>query len=192
MNTHHRAVDVFTAASNRNLADFKSIIADHSARGLLHSGATAKRAVKSFEDRAREGLNQVLAEVSNRVDHRGRHWRREMADVERALNEHIASAPELLADIFRVAGTGEGAAADATSRMIEWSAHDLRKDFEAYRDGWTSPRARPWTERNAIFYAILLLAAGAIVSQAGNWVTKHLSDEKLNAPIVNAVKPQRH
>jgi len=107
MKTHWRAVDVFTDAANRILTDCKAIAAEHAAKGMLASGATAKRAVRAFETESKEALQQVLGEVANRIDHRGRQWRREMAEVEKALEEHIQSAPELLEKTFRLAGLSE-------------------------------------------------------------------------------------
>ena len=175
MKTHWRAVEVFTDAANQIVTDCKQIAADHSAKGLLGSGVTAKRSVAAFEERSRESLKQILSEVANVVDHRGRRWRREMAEVDRALEEHILSAPDLLADNFRLARLRSAGAQEAANQLIERSAQDLRKDFSAFRDGWTSPRSRPWRERNAAVYAIILIFIGALVSQSATWVSKRLN-----------------
>lgn len=183
MKTHWRAVDVFTNAANQTLADCKDIAADHSAKGLLGSGATAKRAVNAFDTRSKESLRQVLGEVANRVDHRGRQWRREMAEVEKALEEHILSAPELLANSFRLARLTSADGRDAANKLIEWSAQDLRKELVAFKDGWTSPRSRPWRERHATSYAVLLILIGAAVSQLVTLAGKQL--EKSNGPEVS-------
>lgn len=187
MKTHWRAVDVFTVAANQIVTDCKEIAADHSAKGLLGSGATAKRSVTAFESRSKEGLRQILGEVANRIDHRGRQWRREMAEVERALEDHICSAPELLADNFRLARLRSAGAQDAANQLIEWSAQDLRKEFAAFRDGWTSPRSRPWRERNAAAYAVILILVGALVSQCVTWASKGLENE--DRKITSAVSP---
>lgn len=164
MKTHWRAVDVFTDAANRTLEDCQSIAADHAAKGVLRSGATAKRAVAAFDVRSKEALGQILGEVANVVDHRGWRWRQEMAEVEKALEEHIQSAPEILGGTFRLAGLRDGGQV-AVTKLIDQSAQGLRKDFKAFRDGWTSPRSKPWRERNATLYAILLALVGAVLGQ---------------------------
>lgn len=187
MKTHWRAVDVFTDAANLIVADCNAIAADHSAKGLLASGATAKRAVSAFETRSMEALTKVLSEVANRIDHRGRRWRREMAEVERALDEHIQSAPELLDHPFQLAKLSESGR-QAALQLVDWSAHALRKEFGAFRDGWTSPRSRPWRERNAAWYALLLIIAGAIVGQAANWAGKQfVGGDRQRAQNTNAI-----
>lgn len=181
MKTHWRAVDVFTDAANRIVADCKEIAADHSAIGLLASGNTAKRAVAAFESRSGEALRQVLGEVADKIENRGRHWRREMAEVEKALEEHIESAPELLEDSFRLARLSPSGR-EAALQLVSWSVQALRKDFAAYRDGWTSPRSRPWRERHAGWYALLLILAGAIVGQFAGLAGKQVfDDEQLEA-----------
>lgn len=148
--------------------------------GLLASGATAKRAVEAFEVRSNEALRQVLGEVANRIDHRGRPWRHAMAEVERAL-EHIQSASELLEDSFRLARLSHPSGREAAAKLIDWSAQNLRKDFVAFRDGWTSPRSRPWRERNAAWYALLLILVGAIISPIVGWASKQLNDAWQNS-----------
>lgn len=177
MKTHWRAVDIFTDAANQIVTDCKQIAAEHSAKGLLGSGSTAKRSVAAFEVRSRESLKQILGEVANVVDHRGRRWRREMAEIDRALEEHIRSAPGLLADNFRLARLRSAGAQEAANQLVEWSAQDLRKDFLAFRDGWTSPRSRPWRERYAAVYAIILILIGALVGQSATWASKKLNDD---------------
>lgn len=171
MKTHWRAVDIFTDAANLIAADCKAIGAEHSAKGMLASGATAKRAVEVFETRSKDALKQVLSEVGQRIDHRGRHWRREMAEVEKALEEHIQSAPELMEGSFRLARLSSPSGREAASRLIDRSAQALRKEFIAFRDGWTSPRSRPWRERHEISYALLLVLAGAIFSELVDWLS---------------------
>ena len=172
METHRRAAEVFTGAANFIGADCKAVVAEHAAKGLLGSGATAKRAVAAFETRSLEALRQVLGEVSGRIDHHGRKWQREMGNVEKALEDHIQSAPELLENSFRLARLTEPSGRAAALRLIDDSASNLRKEFVAYRDGWTAPRSRPWRERQAGAYAILLILIGAIVGQIVNWVGK--------------------
>ena len=170
MKTHWRAVEVFTDAANLILADCKEAAAEHAAQGLLASGATAKRAIQAFETRSTHALRQVLGEVAVRIDHRGRAWQREMGAVEKALEEHIESAPDLLKDSFRLARLSAPSERDAVSKLIRCSATTLRKEFVAFRDGWTAPRARPWRERQAEWYAISLILVGAIIGQFASWV----------------------
>lgn len=173
MKTHHRAVDLFTTAANNTVNDCRAIMAEHSAKGALGSGATAKRAADAFRHRTEEALDQMLGEVAHQVEHRGTKWRKEMAEVERALNEHLASAPEVLERTFKAAKADSGAANAAIMSVLEWDADAIRKRFAAFRDGWTAPRAKRWQERNAIKYGLILLALGAVAG-------------KLAGPLVDA------
>lgn len=162
--TYIRAVDVFTEAANKTLADCKAVMAEGSANGSLRSGDTAKSAVAAFEQRSEEALKQILAELANRVEHRGRQWRRDMADVGRALEYHLELAPEICSKAFDAAALSQSGR-DAAGKLIGWAGDRLRKELAAFRDGWTSPQSKPWRERHAAWYAIGLLILGAIVGQ---------------------------
>ena len=179
--TYIRAVEIFTDAANKIVSDCKGVMADGSAKGTLKSGNTAKLAVTAFEERSAEALRQILAEVANRVDHRGRQWRRDMSDVGRALDYHMELVPEICGKVFDVAAlTSSGRA--ATDQLIEWMSQRLQRELAAFRDGWTSPRSKPWRERHAAWYGIGLLIVGAVAGQifgllAKQFDTRYLTDD---------------
>ena len=172
MKTHWRAVDLFTSAANRTLNDCRAILAEQSANGALRSGNTAKRAVDAFAVRTSEALDQILDEVARRVEHRGRRWRKEMGEVRRALNEHLASAPEVLETAFKAAGADQGSKNDALMSLLERDAAELRKRHAAFRDGWTAPLGKRWQERHPVWYALALVIFGAVVGQVAPPVAK--------------------
>lgn len=168
MKTHWRAVDVFTNAANLTLEDCRVIGAEQSAAGRLQSGETAKRAIDAFARRSLDALKQVHQEVANKVEHRGRKWRAAMSDVQRALEEHFARAPEVLEPTLRLANAERGEARAAVDQVIGWAKSDQIKEHKAFADGWTAPRPKRWQERNPIVYAVLMIMVGAAIGQAAS------------------------
>lgn len=156
MNFHHRAVDLFTRASNEMLNDFKAVNTDHAARGMLQSGATVRLSLRSFEDRSAAALEQALREVAHVVDHRGKAWRDAIGKVERALEEHIASAPEVLDDQLTRAGLSGGTANVAAETLLGYTAVELLKQVDAFRQGLTAPRPRSWVERYPVAWGLIV------------------------------------
>lgn len=170
MKTYDRAASIFGKSAERTIADCRALVAEHSAKGLRQSGATVKRSIHLFEENSKEALQQILQEVANKIENRGPEWNREMKHVETALEHHIQSAPTVLDYSLTVAGAKEGAVNRVALEMIDTVSTNLRADFLAFKDGWTSPRPKPWRERNAVTYAILLIVFGAIVTQIFNAV----------------------
>lgn len=160
-----RAAVVFGRAHQSVLSDAKAMHAEHSAKGLLGSGATIKRAVRIFEERSREALTQIHSDVANVIEHRGRRWTAAMADIERQLETDVSGARALLATSFTLAGANEGAANEAGLKLINEAGDRLRAEHAAFRDGWTAPPGKPWRERHALLYALLLLVAGGAVAE---------------------------
>lgn len=62
-------------------------------------------------------------------------------------------------------------AAPNSEALVEPILAEIRRDLHArladYREGWTAPREKPWRERNAL----LLLVAGAAVSEGVKWLS---------------------
>jgi hypothetical protein len=160
-----RAASLFTSARDQIIVECKAMHAQHSARGLLGSSVTAKRAIGIYEAVSRATLNQILAEVANRIEHRGQRWTTAMADVRSALEEHIAAAAEPLEPSFKVARLND-AVRQALGTLIDDAGDALRSELDAFAEGWTAPQPKKWNERHPLVYAILLLVAGAIIGAA--------------------------
>jgi hypothetical protein len=186
--TKARAVDLFTVAANHTLADCKAIAAEHSAKGILGSGATAKRAVRAFEARGSEALRQMLDELAKRVEHRGKAWRTGLAAVEEALDGYMADGWNILGSTIKLARADTGSAREAIDGMLAWVKRDLHKELNAFRDGWTAPRAKAWRERHPALYAVILLIVGAILGQAVSLAGKALEP---TLSISNGGAPKR-
>ncbi|QTH23461.1 hypothetical protein HRJ34_08175 [Rhizorhabdus wittichii] len=161
-----RAAIVFGQARQVVLSDCKAMHAEHSAKGLLGSGATAKKAIRIYKDRSSEALRQLLDETANRLQHRGRKWQSAMSDLETELTAHMQEAPAVLDPSFKLARLrGEGAD-EAVRQLISTASDDLKKELCAFRDGWTAPQPKRWYERHPIAYALILLIIGALITKA--------------------------
>lgn len=161
-----RATHLFAEARRKVEHDCRGMHADHSARGLLASGNTIIRAVEIFGTRSGEALDQSLVEIAARIDHRGRRWSAAMAQVGEALDDQIAAAPALLESSFKLAGADIRTGAErAGLGKIDEAGAELRHRLASFRDGWTSPAGKPWRERHATVYAVLLLLCGAVAGQ---------------------------
>jgi hypothetical protein len=180
-----RADRLFATASGLTREDSQAILAEHSANGRLRSGATIIRVTEAFADRSREALDEALSSVSGQVDHRGRKWRSMIVLVDEAIDRHMDAAPPVVAEFTRVAGANHEALAAPTLAKLRADLHARLVD---YREGWTAPRAKPWRERNALVYALLLLVAGAAVSEGAKWLFSKL-EQKTIAPLSAATAP---
>jgi hypothetical protein len=158
-----RASCLFKHAQELVEEDCQQIAADHSAKGLLRSGATAKRAIGSFKERMSCALEQALSEAAKRVEHRGRAWVAAMEAISQALEEAILAAPQLLGPTFQLARASEGNAAKAVGALLDDVAGRLREQLDAFREGWTAPRPKKWSERYPFVYAVFLLLIGSAV-----------------------------
>ena len=165
-----RATFVFSQARERILEDCQHMHADHSAKGRLGSGSTAKQAVAIFQTRMSEALCQVLEEVSKLIEHRGKAWNDAMAAISRALETELSRANDLLAPSFKLARIDGPSADRAVRDLIDKAGSDLRAEVNGFKEGWTSPQPKRWPERNPVPYAIMLLAAGSIIG----WIITQL------------------
>lgn len=157
-----RADRLFEAATALCRDDSKAILAEHSAKGVLRSGGTIKRVTGAFAQRSIEALDEALSSISKRVDHRGRKWRGMVREVELAIDRHMDRAPDLLHQFTAVAGPRSDELVAPIIAEIRSSLHQRLAD---YRDGWTAPLGKPWRERNAVVYALLLILAGALAGE---------------------------
>ena len=138
--------------------------ANHSAKGLLQSGATAKAAVRIYKSRMGEALRQVLDESAKVIDHRGRSWRRAMGAISDVLTEERNLVSEAVSKSLMLAGVDTGDARLAVNKLLDEVASDLQSVLDEFAKGWTAPIAKRWTERNPVAYAILLLVVGALIA----------------------------
>lgn len=175
-----RADRLFETAYAFSRDDAKTILAEHSATGLLRSGATIKRVTTAFAERSCKALDEALASVAARVDHRGSKWRKMLREVDLAIDDHMDLAPQFIYEFTSVAGPN-------TEKLVTPILDDIRSSLHQrladYRDGWTAPPGKPWRERNAVLYAVLLVLAGAV---AGEVVKLAFS---WPPPAVETVKP---
>jgi hypothetical protein len=158
-----RAAVLFSQAREAIDTECRAMHAEHSAKGLLGSGATAKRAVAIFASQLSKALNQAMAEVAMQVEHRGKAWTVAMAVLSKGLETQIAGAQEVLAPSFRLARLPGPSAQKAVQDLIDKCGDDLREELRAFEEGWTAPKAKGWSERHPVAYAILLLLLGSLV-----------------------------
>lgn len=161
-----RASGVFRQARDSISEDCRQMHAEHSAKGLLGSGATAKRAISIFKDRMSEALDQILEEIAKVVEHRGRRWSAAMSAVASALDEELLAAPILLEPSFRLARLGRGSSRRAAQDLIDRAADELRKQLSEFCEGWTAPPPRRWPERHPLIYALMLVVVGSLIGAA--------------------------
>jgi len=135
---------------------------EHTAKGLLKSGATAKAGVRIYELEGETALRQALDEIGNATEHRGAQWKAAVQATQKALDDYAGAAPDLLKKTMDLAGIS-GAAQRAIEGLVSRANARLQAAIDAYRDGWTAPQERKWNERHPMIYAVLLLVAGTIV-----------------------------
>ncbi len=168
MDFHQRATDVFRESVIRADQDFAAINTNVAHEmGGLGTGVLVKRSIAAYGERSSAALKQVLDEVEARIDDRGRDWRKAMADVRKALDEHLADAPSRLGVQYRKAGLGKGDSLRAAEKLLRDLATQLRRQHAAFSDGWTSKRATHWSKRRPALW----LFVGALVAAAVAWVT---------------------
>lgn len=165
-----RAKFVFGQARDRIAEDCNQINADLSAKGAFGGSATATLAIRAFQTRSSEALKQLLGEVAKAVEHRGRAWAKVMGTLSGALEEQIASAPQTLSKSLGVIRTISGSGERAINDLIAKAGEDLRAELAEFRDGWTAPRAKRWTERHPVIYALFLLVIGTIAGAVATYV----------------------
>lgn len=164
----NRATAIFAQSAEKTVADCKGMHAEHSAKGLFKSGSTLKRAVRIFCENSGAALKQILGEVADQVEGRGRAWKVAMDEVKDALEAHTANAPALLEVSFKMATVLGDAAHEAAMGLLDKCVADLHSQLAGYKDGWTAPRPKSWKERHPIAWDIGLatfsVIAGAVAA----------------------------
>ncbi|WP_189676098.1 hypothetical protein [Sphingomonas glacialis] len=140
--------------------------AEHSAKGMLQSGATVKAAVRVFRDRTAEALRQIFEEIGKRIDHRGQAWKKATAAVSAAFYDHMRQAPDVLGSSLRLANSPGPSVQTAAQALIDGVGKDLGAEIRAFSDGWTAPKPKRWNERHPAIYALLLVIAGSLIGAA--------------------------
>ena len=162
-----RANDAFRRGVHEMNADIDAMIAEHAAMGRLQSGATIKAAIAIFEKRSSRALNQTLAEAAKLIEHRGWKWRAAMSGIGEALETHIGAAVTILGRPFNLANApGSPSVWSAAEERLAGVARRLRDQAAEFEQGWTAPTPKPWKDRHALVYAIILLIVGALIGLA--------------------------
>jgi len=103
--------------------------------------------IEAFDQRASEGVQQVLWEAAARIEVRGKSWKSAMQQVEDALAGHYASAPDFVRDYSGLADFPDSARAAIVDKA-HLGEGNLKRDIAAFADGWTSPQPKSWRDRH--------------------------------------------
>lgn len=164
-----RSRDKFSLANQTLSSQIDAMIADHSAKGVLKSGATAKKAITLFESNTRAALDEILSEQAKLIEHRGREWTSAGLGIRAALEEQIASSKQVIERPLRMAGANtDNAASKAVDGLLSDAGARLRSRLDEFLEGWSAPVPKGWNERHPIAYAVTLLLVGALVGALTN------------------------
>lgn len=169
LETAARAKKVFADARASCAQDCKTIAAAGSAADRLGGGATAIESIEAFAARSHAAQARVLDEIAGRLVVRGGKWRKAMEAIADAAVEHMALAPGTLENNFRLARLPDTARVTVQQRLAG-VGEALAREREAFPVGWTSPQPRPWRERHATFYALLVACAGGVIMKWSEWL----------------------
>lgn len=162
MKTRDRALDLFKQAAIRADSESLLITMDSHLVGRAGSGMHIDKVMEAYECETEKALDQILREVAKLVEHRGRSWRREMSEIETALDEHMKRLRDQVVGQKMLAY--EGPFLKLAHERLDECADTLRKRLDDFRDGWTSPRQPPWRQRNEVFYTVLMLVLGGVLT----------------------------
>lgn len=161
---------MFARSVEKMDAAIDAMLADHSAKGRLQSGATIKAALRIFEDESASALDAVLLEAANLIEHHGRKWSAAMAGIGDALVAHVMGAREMLSKPLRLADRqGSESIARAVDESLQGARERLERRLSDFRDGWTAPRPKFWKDRHPQLFQVILLIVGAAVALAGSY-----------------------
>lgn len=165
-----RASKNFEKANTAIAEECEQLIAGHAAKGMLGSGGTAKAAIRIFESHSSAALQQTLAEMGKRIEHRGKQWNEASTQIGRALGAQIEAAPRILARPLGLAGIAkETDARRAVDQLLAKAAERLRGELSEFEDGWTAPVPATWKERHPLLHDIGLLVGGGAISLIVAW-----------------------
>lgn len=154
--------------------DLRDLLAEGSSKGTLRSGKTARLAIKIFETRTEEALDQTLTEMAKRIDHRGKEWKDACEEVGASLACHLSAGRQILSAPLDISGaTKKTAAAREVDRLLAEVATRLRERLEEFREGWTAPKEKPWSERNPNWNRLVWMIFGAIFAVIIAAISRH-------------------
>ena len=180
-NIQARAEALFNRARSRLPTLLAEMHAEHSKLGRLQSGLTVRRSIEIFEQASKSALEDIEIQVAGSVQSRGRRWKAAFAGIEGALFSHLQTAPELLRASIQM-GTKDGI--EIALPLLDESKARLLEQLHEFRDGWTAPSGRPWRERHAFWYAVLLLLVGALLTSLATLAGTILTDYGKNREAV--------
>jgi hypothetical protein len=145
----------------------KSLYADLSAKGLLKSGATIKRAVMLTDEMLRGTVDACLQAVSTVTSVPGS--KRDY--LLNLLYNHIVILLNLTK--FHVAGdlSRFGFESDMVLPLLEEVRVQRLSQIEQYRAGWTAPAKKTWKERHPTLHDIALVLVSGGVGVVVGWLT---------------------
>lgn len=166
-----RAAENFAVGRESIAVDVEALIADHAYRGLLQSGATAKKSLEIFKSHTSAALSKSLNEAAKQIEHRGRAWKVATGLIAKALDEHLKLTREALAKPLSIAGaTGDSSVAREVDERIAVMGERLRRQLDEFAEGWTAPQAKPWKERHPNLDRLLFMLVGAAISYGVIWL----------------------
>jgi hypothetical protein len=176
---NQRARAVFDRHLELGREQLGALHASHASVGLLKSGKTIRKANNIIRSRLCDALDQVHDEVASSMDQRGRRWKRSMEQVGTALEIACALARVDLEKTWKLAGAERESIRREADELFAESNNFLRERHDAYRNGWTSPRGKPWRERHPNIWGTLAAVGGALLSLViptiFDWATEVLS-----------------
>lgn len=170
------------------------------------STATVNGAVAIYDAYMTKALGEILAEIGQRIQHRGRAWKRAMRSVKAAVDAADYEAYLAFESINEICGVDSDARAQIKPKLVQ-VFDDLHDQVAEYRDGWTAPKPKGWLERHPVIYAMVLVGIGVAIGVLGTLATdaiirqpqfasapvslQYLHDA-LAAPSHNRTAPQKH
>jgi hypothetical protein len=154
---------IFTEHHHALLQRLAAITADHAAKGLLKSGATAKRYNQAMQDELITAIGEALELVSKKTDHAGRK-RTRMLDHLRVQVRHAGKyyGDSLAGKVNMVVG----ASGDANAAFEQLRRDSLKRaldEVDKYDDGLTAPKDVRWHQRHPILTGAVAALITAIV-----------------------------
>lgn len=177
-----RCDSLLARAEQQTAADIRTMFAEHSAKGLLGSGAAIIRATQILSRNVSSALQQMQDEVGKRVEHRGRAWSAANQAVLSSLQDFEARSEQIFDPVWRISRAPDSAVRAGNDRIAEAFA-DAKAQVQEFFDGWTAPRPRHWHERNPFKYAALMLALGSIITVVIQGVLENLADFEIQHEI---------
>ena len=173
MDFQQRATAKFQMSREVMATEIGALAAKLSANGNLGGSVILNRSIAIFEEESRKALARTLEELAKLIEHRGAEWRKAIAEIGVALNEHVANAPAVFEKPLQWSRSApDSAAARAIDGQIHIVAERLCAQLEEFSVGWTAPKGKPWKERHPYLDRILFMLIGAVIAVAGALLEK--------------------